>query len=162
MARKRKMTVTPALRVLRENNVQVVEHLYEYVPKGGTATVAKALHVDEHHVIKTLVMKNDGDSPLLVLMHGDLTVSAKELARTLNCKRIAPVTPEEAHKITGYHVGGISPFGTRQRLPTYVETSISDLPAIYINGGHRGLILEMSPADLFRIVRPIPVQVGIP
>jgi Cys-tRNA(Pro) deacylase len=117
--------------------------------------------VDEGHVIKTLVMEDDNREPLLVLMHGNRQVSTKALARTLKVKMVKPCEPEMAHRHTGYFVGGISPFGTKKALRVYIEASIRDLPQIYINAGRRGLLAEMSPKDLIRILDPIPVNVAV-
>lgn len=156
-----KTPMTPAIRVLREAGVTYKEHLYAYVEKGGTASTSAALGVDEHEVVKTLVFEDDRDRPFIVLMHGDRSVSTKELARQLGVKRTAPCAPEKAQKHSGYMVGGTSPFGTRTPLPVYVERSVLSLPRIFINGGHRGFILEMSVADLCRLVSPTPVDVGI-
>jgi Cys-tRNA(Pro) deacylase len=156
-----KAPMTTAIRVLREAGVAYTEHLYEYVEKGGTGATAAALGVDEHHVVKTLVFEDDAGQPLIVLMHGDRNVSSKELARQLGVKRTAPCTPEKAERASGYRVGGTSPFGTRTRLPVYVEASVLALPRIFINGGHRGFILGMSPQDLCRLLNPTPVSVGV-
>ena len=157
-----KTPVTPAIRVLREAGVTYKEHQYPYVEKGGTASTSAALGVDEHEVVKTLVFEDDRDQPFIVLMHGDRNVSTKELARQLGVKRTAPCTPEKAQKHSGYMVGGTSPFGTRTALPVYVERTVLSLPRIFINGGHRGFILEMNVQDLCRVVSPTPVDVAIP
>jgi len=161
MSHTAKTPVTPAIRVLREAGVSYKEHLYAYVEKGGTASTSAALGVDEHEVVKTLVFEDDADRPFIVLMHGDRNVSTKELARQLGVKRTAPCAPEKAQKHSGYMVGGTSPFGTRTRLPVYVERSVLSLPRIFINGGHRGFILEMSVQDLCRVVSPTPVDVAV-
>jgi Cys-tRNA(Pro) deacylase len=161
MGRETKTPVTPAIRALREAGVSFREHLYEYVEKGGTAATAAELGVPEHEVVKTLVFEDDTGRPFIVLMHGDRNVSTKELARQIGAKRTAPCTPEKAQKHSGYMVGGTSPFGTRTRLPVYVERSILALPRIFINGGHRGFILEMSVQDLCRLVETTPVDVAI-
>lgn len=155
-----KSPVTPAIRVLREAGVSYREHQYTYVPKGGTASTTAALGVPEHEVVKTLVFEDDSGKPFIVLMHGDRSVSTKELARQLGVKRTAPCTPEKAQKNSGYMVGGTSPFGTRMALPVYVERSVLSLPRIFINGGHRGFILEMAPGDLVRVLAPTPVEVA--
>ncbi len=138
------------------------EHLYEYVEKGGTASTAAALGVDEHEVVKTLVFEDDAGRPFIVLMHGDRSVSTKELARQLGVKRTAPCTPEKAERASGYRVGGTSPFGTRTALPVYIERSVLALPRIFINGGHRGFILEMDVRDLCRVLNPTPVDAAMP
>jgi Cys-tRNA(Pro) deacylase len=161
MGRETKTPVTPAIRALREAGVSFSEHLYEYVEKGGTAATAAELGVPEHEVVKTLVFEDDNGRPFIVLMHGDRNVSTKELARQIGAKRSAPCTPEKAQKHSGYMVGGTSPFGTRTQLPVYIERSILSLPRLFINGGHRGFILEMSVQDLCRMVATTPVDVAI-
>ena len=156
-----KAPVTPAVRVLRNAKVDFTDHLYEYEEHGGTAVSARELGVDEHAVIKTLMMEDDAKNPLVVLMHGDLKVSTKELARSLGVKSVSPCSPETAHRHSGYMIGGTSPFGTRKEMPVYVEKSILDLDRIYINGGKRGYLVGMKPDDVVRIVNPVLVQVGI-
>jgi Cys-tRNA(Pro) deacylase len=153
---KEKLPVTTAVRFLRENGVEFVERPYQYEERGGTRTSAQALGVDEHLVIKTLVMEDDEKRPLIILMHGDKEVSTKALARTIGVKTVNPCTPEAALKHTGYRVGGISPFGTRKTLSVYVEESILNLPKILINAGRRGLLAEMSPSDLARVLKSVP------
>ena len=157
---KEKFPVTPAIRFLRENQVDFIEHPYKYEEGGGTETAAKAFGVDEHLVIKTLVMEDDQRTPFIVLMHGDKQVSTKNLARAIGAKSVTPCDPHGALKHTGYMVGGISPFGTKKHLPVYVEETILSLPRIFINAGRRGLLVEMSPADLVKVLKPIPVQVA--
>ena len=157
---KDKFPVTPAIRFLKEYLVDFIERPYPYEEKGGTEGAAKRLGVDEHLVIKTLVMEDDQKKPMIVLMHGDRQVSTKELARSIGVTFIVPCLPEIALKHTGYRVGGISPFGTKKILPIYVEESILTLHKIFINAGRRGLLCEMSPADLARILKPIPVKVA--
>lgn len=152
---------TPATRMLRQEAVAFTEHLYTYVEKGGTANAARQLGVDEHEIIKTLVMEDDQHHPFLVLMHGDLHVSTRELARAIGAKSVAPCSPEEAEKHTGYPVGGTSPFGTRRPLPIYMEETILDLPKIFINGGHRGFQVRLDPKDLVRVLKPTLVRVGV-
>ena len=158
---KDKTPVTPAVRVLRAEKVDFTDHPYPYEEKGGTAVSARELGVDEHCVIKTLIMENDHKEPLIVLMHGDRQVSTKELARLINVKQITPCSPDAAHKHTGYMVGGTSPFGTRRPMPVYMESGIAALGRIYINGGKRGYLVSMSPAELIRVLQPILVTVGI-
>jgi len=156
-----KQPVTPAIRVLREHEVEYTEHLYDYEEHGGTAHSARQLGVDEHAVVKTLVMDDDIRRPLIVLMHGDREVSTKNLARHLGTKSIAPCKPEVATKHSGYWVGGTSPFGTRKPMPVYMERSILDLERIYVNGGRRGFLVGILPADLVRVLQPELVEVGI-
>jgi Cys-tRNA(Pro) deacylase len=138
--------VTSAIRFLREKKVEFTPHLYNYVEKGGTRESAKQLGVDEHAVVKTLVFETNEKKPLIVLMHGDREVSTKNLARHLGVKSVEPATPEKASKLTGYIVGGTSPFGTKTKMPVYAEKSIFDLDRIYINGGKRGFLVELDPA----------------
>jgi len=157
---KDKFPVTAAIRFLRENQVDFIEHPYKYEEGGGTETAAKSLGVDEHLVIKTLVMEDDQRRPFIVLMHGDKQVSTKTLARVMGVKSVASCGPEVALKHTGYMVGGISPFGTKKRLPVYVEETILSLPRIFINAGRKGLLFEMSPVDLVKVLKPILVQVA--
>jgi Cys-tRNA(Pro) deacylase len=152
---------TPAVHQLRAANVEFTEHPYEYEDKGGTAVSARELGVCEHAVIKTLVMENDSRAPLIVLMHGDLKVSTRELARIAGVKTISPCNPETAHRHSGYMVGGTSPFGTRKKMPVYMEETILTLPKIYINGGRRGYLVGMAPAELVRVLSPKLVNVGI-
>jgi Cys-tRNA(Pro) deacylase len=153
--------VTPAVRVLRAAGVAFTEHLYRYEEHGGTRVSARELGVDEHAVVKTLVMEDDTRAPLIVLMHGDLEVSTKQLARAIGCKHVEPCKPDVANRHSGYLVGGTSPFGTRKAMPVYVERTILDLPRIYINGGARGFLVGLAPPDLERVLNPTPVDVGI-
>ncbi len=152
---------TQAIRFLRQKQVSFVPHLYPYVDHGGTNQVALTIQVPEHLVIKTLLMEIDEKHPFIVLMHGDCEVSVKQLARQLGVKRVTPCDPQSAEKHTGYQVGGISPFGTRVRLPVYAESSILSLEKIYINGGKRGFMVEISPSDLKRALGVKPVDVAI-
>jgi len=156
-----KAPVTPAVRLLRDKKVEFTEHLYEYEERGGTAVSARELGVPEHAVIKTLVMEDEAGRPLLILMHGDLEVSTKNLARTVGRKTIAPCSPDIANKHTGYLVGGTSPFASKKPLPVYMEKTIVDLDRVYINGGKRGFLVGMSPRDVVRLLSPILVEVGI-
>ena len=158
---KEKAPVTAAIRVLRAAGAVYTEHPYAYEEKGGTAVSARELGVDEHSVVKTLVMEDDRKRPLIVLMHGDREVSTKELARIIGAKHVAPCSPETAHRHAGYVVGGISPFGTRHPMPVYMERTILDLPKIYINGGRRGFLVRMNPGDVVRILSPTSVRVAI-
>lgn len=160
MARE-KTPVTPAVRMLRAARIDFTDHLYAYEERGGTAVSARELGVDEHCVIKTLVMEDDEKAPLLVLMHGDMQVSTRELARWVGARQVAPCTPETARKHTGYLTGGTSPFGLRKAMPIYLEETIASLERIYINGGRRGYLVAMAPESLIGLLKPIPVTVGI-
>lgn len=155
------MSATNAIRALRAAGVAFVEHPYRYEERGGTRVSARELGVDEHHVIKTLVLQDDAGRLLLVLMHGDREVSLKALARALGIKRVDPAPAAAAQRATGYQFGGTSPFGTRQPLSTYVEHSVLALPRIYINGGARGLLVSLSPEALTRVLQATPVEVAI-
>ena len=150
---------TPATKFLDEKDVRYTEHVYEYVEHGGTAVSSESLGVPEHEVVKTLVMEDEQRLALIILMHGDCKVSTKELARQAGRKRIAPCTPEVAQRHTGYQVGGTSPFGLRKPLPIFVERSILELPHLYINGGRRGFLVRIAPAELLRVLNPLPVSV---
>jgi Cys-tRNA(Pro) deacylase len=145
---------------LRAAGVSFTDHLYEYEEKGGTAVSARSLDVDEHSVVKTLIMEDDAKQPLVVLMHGDKQVSTKELARMIGVKSISPCNPETAHRHTGYMVGGTSPFGTRKTMPVYIERTILELQRIYINGGKRGYLVGLDPVDAVRVLKPVLVSVA--
>jgi Cys-tRNA(Pro) deacylase len=149
---------TLATRALKAAGVAFVPRLYRYEERGGTAVSSRELGVDEHAVIKTLVMETDTKAPLIVLMHGDREVSTKNLARAIGCKTVTPCKPEVADRHSGYHVGGTSPFGTKKKMPVYVERTILELPRIFINGGHKGFLVEMDPKDLGRVVDVTPVD----
>lgn len=150
--------VTMAIRALRQHHVSFVPHQYAWHPHGGTAASAAALAVDEHQVIKTLIFETETRTPLCILMHGDREVSAKNLARQISAKSVAPCKPEVADRHSGYHVGGTSPFGLRRAMPIYLQASIATLPRIFINGGQRGFLLEMAPSELERVLQPVHVD----
>jgi Cys-tRNA(Pro) deacylase len=133
---------------------------YRYEDRGGTEVASRELGVDEHGVIKTLVMEDERKNPLVILMHGDREVSTKELARILKVKAIHPCDPATANRHTGYVVGGTSPFGTRKRLPVYMEETILDIPRIIVNAGKKGLLAEIATADLMRVLKPVTVRVA--
>jgi len=152
---------TPATVFLKKHAVAYSEHEYDYVEHGGTEVSARALGVDEHHVVKTLVMQDENAKPLLVLMHGDRKVSTKNLARQAGAKRIEPCRPEVAQRHSGYQVGGTSPFGTKKKLPVYLERSVLELPKIYINGGRRGFLVGMAPGEIVRVLQPVLVEVAL-
>jgi Cys-tRNA(Pro) deacylase len=151
---------TPATHMLAKHGVSYTVHEYEYVEHGGTAVSSESLGVPEHEVVKTLVMEDEEKKPLIVLMHGDRKVSTKDLARQIARRRVEPCRPEVAQRHTGYQVGGTSPFGLRKPLPVFIERSILELPAIYINGGRRGFLVRITPADLVRLLSPTPVDVA--
>jgi Cys-tRNA(Pro) deacylase len=158
---KDKIPVTPAVRQLRAEKVDFGDHPYAYEEKGGTAVSARVLGVDEHCVIKTLVMEDEGKNPLVVLMHGDLQVSTKELARIIGVRQVSPCSADTAQRHSGYMVGGTSPFGMRRKMTVYMEESIALLERIYINGGKRGYLVSMAPDELIRVLKPVPITVGI-
>lgn len=158
MAKTDDYPITQAIRVLREHKVNFTAHLYDYVERGGTEHSAAMLGVDEHCVIKTIVLEDDQKQPLICLQHGDREVSTKNLARARGCKGIGPCSPDSANRHTGYVVGGTSPFGTRKALPLYLERSIEELPLIYINGGKRGFLVGLAPGELQRVLNPILVD----
>ena len=153
--------VTPAIRVLREKGVKFTPHLYDYVEKGGTEESARQLNVEEHKVVKTLVFETNEKKPLVVLMHGDRSVSQKSLARELGVKAIEPATADRAARSTGYQFGGTSPFGLKTEMPIYAERTIFELDRIYINGGKRGFLVEMDPKVLRDVLGAVDVSVGI-
>jgi Cys-tRNA(Pro) deacylase len=152
--------ITSAIRILRDKKTDFVPHVFEYVEKGGTKHSAEVLNVDEHSIVKTLVFETNERKPLIVLQHGDVQVSTKELARILGVKTIAPASAERANKLTGYLVGGTSPFGVKTKLPIYAEATIFDLERIYINGGKRGFLIEIEPRVLEQILEINKVAVA--
>jgi Cys-tRNA(Pro) deacylase len=161
MRKEKHVSETPATRFLRERGVQFTEHAYKYEERGGTRVSARELGVDEHAVIKTLVMEDETKAPLLVLMHGDRTVSTKNLGRQTGRKAIQPCSPDVAQRHTGYMVGGTSPFGTRKALSVYIEKTVLNLPRIYINGGRRGYLVGMEPKALPGLLDATAVEVAL-
>jgi Cys-tRNA(Pro) deacylase len=158
MARKDHASETPATQCLKRAGVSFTEHLYDYVEHGGTPESARQLGVDEHEVVKTLVMEDETARPLIMLMHGDRQVSTKNLARQIGAKRVQPCKPEVAQRHSGFLVGGTSPFGTRKALPVYVEATVLALPRIYINGGRRGYLVGISPQVLVDVLAATAVE----
>jgi Cys-tRNA(Pro) deacylase len=158
---KERFPTTQAIRALKEQGADFTLRYYRFEEKGGTQVAARELGLDEHLVIKTLVMEDELGNPSLVLMHGDRQVSTKALARVLGVKLMRPCDPHVANKHTGYFVGGTSPFGTRKPLRVFVEQTILELPKVYINAGKKGLLAEMSPGVLETILNPTPVSVAI-
>ena len=162
MAKKDKhVSETPATQFLRRAGIAFTEHPYDYVDHGGTAESARQFGVDEHAVVKTLVMQDEKAEPLIVLMHGDRQVSTKNLARAIGAKSVEPCTPEAAQRASGYLVGGTSPFGTRKALPVYVEETVLALPTILINGGRRGYLVGITPAVLTTTLSARPVRCAL-
>ncbi|WP_061148256.1 aminoacyl-tRNA deacylase [Caballeronia arvi] len=158
MSKTKHVSETPATQFLRRHKVDFGEHPYEYVEHGGTEESARQLGVDEHSVVKTLVMEDEHAKPLIVLMHGDRTVSTKNLARQTGAKRIEPCKPDVANRHSGFLVGGTSPFGTKKAMPVYVESSILDLDLIFLNGGRRGYLVSLKPSVLTELLIATPVQ----
>ena len=156
-----KHPVTMAIRALRAAKVPFEPHLYAWQPHGGTRASSEALGVDEHAVIKTLIMEDERKQPLCVLMHGDREVSTKNLARAIGVKSITPCAPEVADRHSGYQVGGTSPFGLRRTMPIYMQQTILELPRIYINGGARGFLVAIDPKDAERVLAPSLVDVAV-
>jgi len=161
MAKKEHISETPATALLRKHKVPFTEHPYEYEEHGGTTVSARALGVDEHHVVKTLVMQDEAAKPLIVLMHGDCKVSTKNLARNIGCKSVEPCKPEVAQRHTGFMVGGTSPFGTKKAMPVYVEESILSLETIYINGGRRGFLVAIKPQVVTEVLNAKAVNCAL-
>ena len=161
MAKKEHISETPATALLRKHKVSFTEHPYQYEEHGGTSVSSRELGVDEHHVVKTLVMQDEAAKPLIVLMHGDCKVSTKNLARNIGCKSVEPCKPEVAQRHTGFMVGGTSPFGTRKAMPVFVEESILGLETIYINGGRRGFLIGIKPTILSEVLGARPVQCAL-
>jgi len=153
--------ITSAIRFLREKKITFVPFLYRYEEHGGTHQFAAEFNVPNHQVIKTLVFETDQKKPLLVLMHGDREVSTKQLARNIGAKQVIPCDANTAQRHTGYQFGGTSPFGTRHQLPVYVEKTILNLQKIYINGGKRGFIIEITPHDLCTALEIATVEAAI-
>lgn len=153
--------VTMAVRVLRQHKVGFTAHLYTWEAHGGTRASAEHLGVDEHQVVKTLIFEDQARKPLCILMHGDREVSAKNLARQIGVKQVAPCAPAVADRHSGYQVGGTSPFGLKRSMPIYLERSIGDLARIYINGGARGFLVGIDPRELLRVLQPTAVEVAI-
>ncbi len=164
MAKKEKtahVSETPATQLLRQHGVAFTEHPYDYVEHGGSAESARQLGLDEHMVVKTLVMQDQDARPLIVLMHGDRKVSTKNLARQIGAKHVEPCKPEVANRHSGYLVGGTSPFGTKKSMPVFIEESILQLPRIAINGGRRGYLLQLDPQVCMRLLQARPVHCAL-
>jgi Cys-tRNA(Pro) deacylase len=152
---------TQATRLLKQAGITYSEHLYRYEEHGGTKVSAQELGVDEHAVIKTLVMEDEKAAPLIILMHGDREVSTRELARQIGAKSVQPCNPEVAHRHSGYFIGGTSPLGTKKAMPIYAEASLFELPLIFLNGGSRGFLVGLGPNDLERVLKVKRVSVAI-
>ena len=161
MSKKEHVSETPATQFLRKQGVAFTEHPYEYEEHGGTEVSARELGVDEHHVVKTLVMQDEAVKPLIVLMHGDRKVSTKNLARQIGCKSVEPCKPEVANRHSGYLVGGTSPFGTKKAMPVYVEKTVLELDKIYVNGGRRGYLIGIAPAAMQAVLKMTPVDCAL-
>jgi Cys-tRNA(Pro) deacylase len=156
-----KFPSTPATRLLKDHQVPYTEHPYRYEDHGGTRVCARELGVDEHCIIKTLILEDDKGQPLVLLMHGDREVSTKALARHLGAKEVRLCKPEVANRHSGYQVGGTSPLGTRKVMPVFVERTILELPRIYLNGGSKGFLVGMDPQDLSKLLQTTLVDAAI-
>jgi Cys-tRNA(Pro) deacylase len=161
MAKKEHVSETPATQWLKRHGIAFSEHPYDYEEHGGTEVSSRELGVDEHQVVKTLIMQDEAAKPLVVLMHGDRKVSTKNLARQIGCKSVEPCKPEVANRHSGYLIGGTSPFGTRKTMPIYVEQSILELDRIYINGGRRGYLVGITPTVLTQALAATPVSCAL-
>jgi Cys-tRNA(Pro) deacylase len=161
MAKKDRVSETPATALLKARKVAFTEHPYEYLEHGGAQHSAAVLGFDPFTVVKTLVMEDQDGKPLLVLMHGNRTVSTKNLARQIGAKSVAPCKPEVANRHSGYLVGGTSPFGTRKAMPVYIEQSILALPRIAINGGRRGYLVGITPQVCLDLLAAVPVHCAL-
>ena len=161
MSKKNHVSETPATQLLRQRGISFSEHPYDYEEHGGTAVSARELGVNEHHVVKTLIMQDETAKPLIVLMHGDRKVSTKNLARQIGCKSVEPCKPDVANRHSGYLVGGTSPFGTRKVMPVYVEQGILEIDRIYINGGRRGYLIGLDPKMLADVLPVTPVNCAL-
>jgi Cys-tRNA(Pro) deacylase len=161
VAHGRHVSATPATQALRKAGVAFGEHVYDYVEHGGTDEAARQLGVDEHRIVKTLLMQDEAGLELVILMHGDCSVSTRNLARSIGAKSVVPCSPEQAQRVTGYRVGGISPFATRKRLRVYAERTILELPRLLINGGRRGYLLEIEPVVLTTLLAATPVECAL-
>lgn len=157
-----RVSETPATATLKKHGVAFTEHVYDYVEHGGTRVSSERLGVDEHAVVKTLVMEDEDKKPLVVLMHGDREVSTKNLARQIGKKRVEPCRPEVAERHSGYQVGGTSPFGLRKPMPVYVERTVLSLPRVYVNGGRRGFLVGIDPRELVRVAGAREVDTALP
>jgi Cys-tRNA(Pro) deacylase len=161
MSKKEHVSETPATQFLRKHGVAFTEHPYEYEEHGGTEVSARELGVDEHHVVKTLIMQDEAAKPLVVLMHGDRKVSTKDLARQIGCMSVEQCKPEVANRHSGFLVGGTSPFGTKKVMPVYVEKTILELDRIYIDGGRRGYLIGIAPAAMQAVLKMTPVDCAL-
>ena len=161
MSHSKHISETTATQLLRKAAIAFTEHPYDYEEQGGTKVSARELGVDEHAVIKTLVMQTEAAKPLIVLMHGDCTVSTKNLARQIHCKSVSPCAPDAAQRHSGYQVGGTSPFATKKALPVYIEKSILSLAKIYINGGRRGFLIGIEPDVVMQVLNALAVECAL-
>jgi len=161
MSKAKHVSETPATQLLKQHKIAFTEHTYDYVDHGGAAESARQLQVDPHAVVKTLIMEDEKGAPLIILMHGDREVSTKNLARQAGVKKIAPCAIEVAQRHSGYQVGGTSPFGTRKKMPLWLEETILSHDKIYINGGRRGYLLGIAPDVLTRLLGAKPVSVAL-
>lgn len=162
MSKEKHVSETPATQLLKQRRIPYSEHPYEYVEHGGARESARQLGVDPHQVAKTLIMEDEHARPLVVVMHGDMEVSTKNLARQIGAKKVAPCSPETAQRNSGYMVGGTSPFATRKKMPVWFESTLLDYEVIYLNGGRRGYLIGIAPGALAKVLDAKPVNVGLP
>ena len=161
MAKEKHVSETPATQLLKKLRIPYAGHAYDYVEHGGARESARQLGVDPHRIAKTLIMEDERARPLVIVMHGDREVSTKNLARQIGAKRVEPCKPEVAQRHSGYQVGGTSPFGTRKKMPVWIEASLLELPTIYLNGGRRGYLISIAPQALVQVLQARPVTVGL-
>jgi len=161
VAKKERVSETPATQFLKNEQVDFSEHPYEYLEHGGAQHSAQVLGWDPFHVVKTLIMQDQDAKPLVVLMHGNRKVSTKNLARQIGAKSVEPCTPDTANRHSGYLVGGTSPFATRKAMPVFVEESVLTLPKILINGGRRGYLVGLDPQVCMRLLGAKAVQCAL-
>lgn len=161
MSKARHVSETPATQLLKKRQVSYTEHTYDYVEHGGAGEAARQLGLDPHAVVKTLIMEDEAARPLIVVMHGDREVSTKNLARQAGLKKVAPCRPDVAQRHSGYQVGGTSPFGTRKRMPVWVQAEVLACPVVYINGGRRGYLIGIDPRVLVSLLGAQPVSAAL-
>ncbi|CAB3635280.1 MAG: Cys-tRNA(Pro) deacylase [Achromobacter sp.] len=161
MSKARHVSETPATQFLKQHKVAYTEHTYDYIDHGGAGEAARQLGLDPHAVVKTLVMEDESAKPLIVVMHGDREVSTKNLARQAGLKKVEPCKPDVAQRHSGYQVGGTSPFGTRKKMPVWVEAEVLQYPVVYINGGRRGYLVGIDPNVLVSLLGAKPVTVAL-
>ncbi len=151
---KLKIPSTQAMRFIKSQNIDFKAYFYKYVEHGGTSESAKQLNINEHRIVKTLILESDNLKSFIVLMNGDYEVSLKRLGRILGSKNVKLMEPKQAEHKTGYRVGGTSPFGCRTKMKIFLQKDITDLETIIINGGQRGFLIEIKTKDLINLLNP--------